>query len=481
MANKTHQLLLFLLVFRITHSSMTIPSSGTWSTLRISPNELCSMPHGNFRVSVYEHADNSKSAISNERRKYYYAPIALLDHSSAVSEFNNVTDEAEMRFRIEMWNDQVESEIVQYVSDFVGQQVKPNCVQVMPLEKVVLANTKPSPVYSVSSNWLPYKLQKSLWFSLTCLRREDCDKMAESMRAKPHQFEHLKLLFSLESQTTQTKETVIRIDNVVSGDMVSNLMQRYDTASAEEPLLTANDEKRLLKETMTNVIVETFDDSDVISPNSESQIYNALKELLVSSRLTIKDQSDKMWDSVFWNDDNYRPDRTSKTLNSIYEKMDVESQKRMADAFQNEGKIGLNFGANFLKFISTKAEFNAEFSSQGSQLKEDLARLYRESKDDVQWDGEKFSPKPLSLARINLSKLRDRQSLKDRNVRVRYSTAVLSTPINLMADNAHSSLSDCAGLLNSAIDQLRKELKLGNIFSIEIVCANNYMLIRLII
>ena len=188
-----------------------------------------------------------------------------------------------------------------------------------------------------------------------------------------------------------------------------------------------------------------------------------------------------MWDSVFWNDDNYRPDRTSKTLNSIYEKMDVESQKRMADAFQNEGKIGLNFGANFLKFISTKAEFNAEFSSQGSQLKEDLARLYRESKDDVQWDGEKFSPKPLSLARINLSKLRDRQSLKDRNVRVRYSTAVLSTPINLMADNAHSSLSDCAGLLNSAIDQLRKELKLGNIFSIEIVCANNYMLIRLII
>ena len=258
-----------------------------------------------------------------------------------------------MRFRIEMWNDQVESEIVQYVSDFVGQQVKPNCVQVMPLEKVVLANTKPSPVYSVSSNWLPYKLQKSLWFSLTCLRREDCDKMAESMRAKPHQFEHLKLLFSLESQTTQTKETVIRIDNVVSGDMVSNLMQRYDTASAEEPLLTANDEKRLLKETMTNVIVETFDDSDVISPNSESQIYNALKELLVSSRLTIKDQSDKMWDS---------------------------------------------------------------------------------------------------LARINLSKLRDRQSLRDRNVRVRYSTAVLSTPINLKADNVRPSLSDCVGLLNCAID-----------------------------
>ena len=75
------------------------------------------------------------------------------------------------------------------------------------------------------------------------------------MRAKPHQFGHLKLLFSLESQTTQTRETVIRIDNVVSGDMVSSLMQRYDPAQ-QEPLLTANDEKRLLKETMANVIVD---------------------------------------------------------------------------------------------------------------------------------------------------------------------------------------------------------------------------------
>ena len=47
--------------------------SSSWSTLRISPSELCSMPHGNFRVSVYEHADNGRS--TSERHKYYYVPI----------------------------------------------------------------------------------------------------------------------------------------------------------------------------------------------------------------------------------------------------------------------------------------------------------------------------------------------------------------------------------------------------------------------
>ena len=80
----------------------------------------------------------------------------------------------------------------------MGHQVNPNCVQVMPLEKVVLANTKPSPVYSVSSN-KPYKRQNFLWFSLTCFSRDDSDQLADNMRAKPQQFRHFCL--ALESQT----------------------------------------------------------------------------------------------------------------------------------------------------------------------------------------------------------------------------------------------------------------------------------------
>jgi hypothetical protein len=127
----------------------------------------------------------------------------------------------------------------------------------------------------------------------------------------------------LSSQTSQTKQTVIRIDNIVSGQMMAQMLQKFNE-STKEALLTATDEKKLLTESMTNVLVDTFDDSDVVSQNSESQIYNMLKSLLVSSRTTIKEQSDKMWDSVFWNDDNYRPDKTSKTMNDIYNKLDKE-------------------------------------------------------------------------------------------------------------------------------------------------------------
>ena len=89
------------------------------------------------------------------------------------------------------------------------------------------------------------------------------------------------------------------------------------------------DEKKLLTESTTNVLIETFDDSDDVSQNSESQVYNLLNNLLVSSRTNIKEQNDQMWDSVFWNDDNYRPDKTTQTMNDIYKKLDKEEKKHL--------------------------------------------------------------------------------------------------------------------------------------------------------
>ncbi|XP_045032922.1 uncharacterized protein LOC123474642 [Daphnia magna] len=164
-------------------------------------------------------------------------------------------------------------------------------------------------------------------------------------------------------------------------------------------------------ETATNIFVESFDDSDVVSQNSESQVYNVLKNLLVSSRTTIKEQSDKMWESVFWNEDNYRPDKTSKTLNEMYSKLDTENQKKMADSYQKSNKVGGKVEAKILEIFSAGGEFNKEFAEHGMTTKEDLDKFYHESKDHVVWDGEKFTPKPLVLSRINLSRLQDTQSL----------------------------------------------------------------------
>ncbi|KAI9563440.1 hypothetical protein GHT06_010903 [Daphnia sinensis] len=423
-------------------SSESSPSS--WAKLQISPDTLVSMEHGSFRIDIYEHADNHKASTPPNRHKYFYAPIALLDNKGATSSFNNVTQKAEMRFRIEMWN---QNKVVKYLGQVLGHKVNSHQVQVIPLENVILASTSSSTIYTLSTDWKPCRQHKSLWFALTCFDIKDCNQLAVNMRSNPEQFDHFKLLFSLSSQTSKTKETTIRIENIVAGQMVSGLLQRFGHEK-DQVYLTANDEKRLVMETATNIFVESFDDSDVVSQNSETQVYNVLKNLL----------SDKMWESVFWNEDNYRPDKTSHTLNEIYRKLDTENQKKMTDSYQKSNKVGGKFEAKILEIFSTGAEFNKEFADQGMTTKEDLDKFYQESKDHVVWDGEKFTPKPLALGRINLSQLQDTQWLRDRKVSVRYTTAVLSTPINFV-QNTGLTTTDEWQILNDKIKETVERLE----------------------
>ena len=310
--------------------------SSSWAKLQISPDTLSSMEYGNFLIEIYEHANNHKATTIENQKKYFYSPLALLDNKSANSSYNRITNRPEMSFRVEMWNDKVQNEVVKHLNEIVGHEIKSNKVRVIPLEKVILSSNVPTADYSLSPVWTNYDKSKTLWFYLSCNDQKICGEMENEMRSNPKQFHHLKLLYSLSSQTSQTKQTTISIESITSGQMVSNLLQKF--GDKKEIFLSANDEKKMLTETATNIRMETFDDSEVGSPDTENQIYNILKDLLVTSRTTIKEQSDKMWDSAFWNDDNYRPDKTTKTLNEIINKLDTETQKKLADMFQKAEK-----------------------------------------------------------------------------------------------------------------------------------------------
>ena len=271
--------------------------SSSWAKLQISPVSLSSMEYGNFLVEIYEHANNHKATTIASQKKYFYSPIALLDHKSAASTYNRATKQPEMRFQIEMWNDKVQNEVVKHLNKIVDQEIQSDKVRVIPLEKVILTSKIPTADYSLSPVWTTYDKSKILRLSLSCFEQKICDELAKEMLSDPEHFDHFKLLYSLSSQTSQTKQTTINIESVTSGQMISNLLQKF--GDKKEVFLTANDEKKMLTETATNIRMDTFDDSEVGSPDTESQIYNILKELLVTSKEIIKDQSDKMWDSVF--------------------------------------------------------------------------------------------------------------------------------------------------------------------------------------
>ena len=376
--------------------------------------------------------------MDSRDHKFYYAPISTLDHKSAVSEFNNFTLQPEFRFRVKLWNDQVQKAVTSWIQREINSTAK--FIQVIPFDNIILTSSSSAALSRLqfSNNWIHYQQQQNVEFTLNCFKMEDCDYLAQQMRNSPRQFKDLRIAFRVASERSQKRETNIRIENVLSGELGAKLQQRMP--QADFVLLKAEDKKTLLTESATNIIIETLDDTNsVASHSAQNEVYSKLEDLLVSSRITIKSQSDELWDSVFWNEDNYRPDKIAKSLNDVYKKSDEEDRKKLIGSFSNTNKFALGAEVSVPAVVDVKAKLDTDFSRSGDSSSESFHRLLQEMKDNVQWDGEKFEPKPLQLSRINLGRLRDTQSFRDKNVQVKYSTAVLSLTLNIEQESTNSS------------------------------------------
>jgi len=405
--------------------------SDAWMKLEISPKAVGSVPYGNFRINVYQHSGNRKTGGSGEN-KFYYAPIALLDIYSGVSSFNDATNQAEMKFRIEMWNEDVQAAVARWIKQEVDDTVKDSLVQVLPFEKLILTGSSSSASqqsYRLPKDWMPYQLQKDVRFKMTCFARIDCDQLANQMRLNPDQFSHLRLLFSIASDKTLQKQVNIRTESIQLSELVAKLEQRLP--QSEIALLNTNDEQRLLSEFAAAIVVDSFDDTDVVPANSEAQLLKPIKDVLISTGKTIKDQSDKLWNSAYWRDENNRPDRACKAWTEAYKKLDAEKQKALLEAFDsNSGKRKATAEQvrNLLDLIRESKLLHDQMVENNDEA---LNRFYDESKDHIQWDKDKFVPKSWSPIRLDMAKLRNPNSLKDKNVKVKYSRAALSIAVNI--------------------------------------------------
>jgi len=105
----------------------------------------------------------------------------------------------------------------------------------------------------------------------------ECNELADDMRTTPEQISNMKIFFS-QSSVGQKEPT--KRDKNPRGEYhdgwQSGRIARAALQRCSEALLTASDEKRLLAESPTNVLIDSFDDSDVVSPTTEAQIYNML-------------------------------------------------------------------------------------------------------------------------------------------------------------------------------------------------------------
>ena len=250
----------------ISHQNTTEKASNSfWAELQISPNSLGSIKYENFRVNIFEHLNNKNPNIPFISHKYYYAPVAIFVPDRAVCNIDNhdIVDRSgeyqhcldfdckrdklppiEMRFRIEMWNENVTDAVASWLTKFFfdGPIIKSNQVQVIPLENVILASSSPSSLSYVSTDWKQLRTHVSFHLPLSSIK--DCFQIMQEITSEGF-FDDFKLLFSLSPLMSQTKKVTIRKDSVTSGEMVTRLLQEFGPDKTEI-FLMPGDEKKIL-------------------------------------------------------------------------------------------------------------------------------------------------------------------------------------------------------------------------------------------
>jgi hypothetical protein len=89
------------------------------------------------------------------------------------------------------------------------------------------------------------------------------------------------------------------------------------------------------------------------------------------------------------------------------------------------------------------AEKLARASAKSEEEKKEMQEIFKlllEGKERVEWQGNTFQPRPMTLSRVNLAKVRTRNNIGSRDVKVTYSKATLTAGVNVASKNSLESI-----------------------------------------
>ena len=156
------------------------------------PIKVSSMQYGEVCVNIYE----SLQTTSNNKKIYFYSPIALLNHLDVTSVTNQVSaTQGKLSIGFTIWNQNVTDKVAEHLTQFLNEKVEPNQVQVFPFDSVRLTSKVQSADFSLTDEWQTFdKNRHKLRFSLTCPTKQDCDQVKKGIRN--NEFKHLRLEFN---------------------------------------------------------------------------------------------------------------------------------------------------------------------------------------------------------------------------------------------------------------------------------------------
>ncbi|XP_075264761.1 uncharacterized protein LOC142356880, partial [Convolutriloba macropyga] len=175
-------------------------------------------------------------------------------------------------------------------------------------------------------------------------------------------------------------------------------MENQVGSHSEECYLNSEDRKKLIAETVSNLIVQSTTDSGYVEKGDELSVEKAIESVLTERQVSTEHFTPQQWKSVFWDPKFAQPDKVTQLLNKVYIKDsnddDSFSVNKESGTIAAEAKIGIPLPAGIL---GRNIDIGASGSHENAQ-KVSVKRVQnylRENHNYVKWNGQKFVTKPM--------------------------------------------------------------------------------------
>ncbi|XP_055354957.1 uncharacterized protein LOC129600460 [Paramacrobiotus metropolitanus] len=220
-------------------------------------------------------------------------------------------------------------------------------------------------------------------------------------------------------------------EHVQTGKLFTELQQKFQ---GTDVYLSGEDAKQLQQEIASNVMAAEIADAEFIGGDQSPTLMHFIGEALKLQETTSAWFTPKMWESVYWKEENARPDKITREYQDSFDKQDQETQHRIMDYFkkqESEKKCGnANFGIEGAGAVEVSACTNKGSSNSQRDEMEDYLRNINEGRKVTEMKGTRFIRKELALKQTNLASLKQTTNFGSLSIRISKIVGVMKTRFN---------------------------------------------------
>ncbi|XP_055357144.1 uncharacterized protein LOC129602194 isoform X3 [Paramacrobiotus metropolitanus] len=287
----------------------------------------------------------------------------------------------------------------------------------------------------IDSMWKSYATQPAtISFRALCTSMTICEQLAHNIREYPTDFvANVEVQYTMQSQKSAARRLRVTVENIHNSQMFTELNQRFK--NQDYAYLGASDAKQIKMEVMGNVMAAEVSDAEFLTKENMPTIVTLIDQALNFQQVETNKFQPQMWNSVFWSDENGRPDRVARELQDQYDQMSTEKKeawaKSQADSTSKEECGNAKVGVPDKGSISVEHCEGSKTATASANEETNESLNARVNKNKVIVIGDKIIPKSMDLKRANLAELRQKSTIESTQVRISSVQGVLKSNLNV--------------------------------------------------